>query len=182
MFLFIYGVSVGTLSCQAMTQETPLHIQVRLYQGVNELALARHVLAQYGDSLSVDLSFQHFEDELVSLPGEYAQPNGGLLLAFVNADVAGCCAFRPLHDVDYPNACEMRRLFVVKSARGAGLGGLLIEQCMVEARAAGYMHMLLEVLQDFEVARHLYGSAGFVEVPPFYFSPLAGSQFLMAHL
>ena len=153
-----------------MTQETPLHFQVRLYQGVNELALARHVLAQYGDSLSVDLSFQHFEDELISLPGEYAQPNGGLLLAFVNGVVTGCCAFRALHDVDYPNACEMR------------LGGLLIEQCMVEARAAGYMHMLLEVLQDFEVARHLYGSAGFVEVPPFYLSPLAGSQFLMAHL
>jgi putative acetyltransferase len=157
-----------------MTQETPLHFQVRLYQGANELALARHVLAQYGDSLSVDLSFQHFEDELISLPGEYAQPNGGLLLAFVNGVVTGCCAFRPLHDVDYPNACEMRRLFVIKSS--------LIEQCMVEARAAGYMHMLLDVLQDFEVARHLYGSAGFVEVPPFYLSPLAGSQFLMAHL
>ena len=76
-----------------MTQETPLHFQVRLYQGVNELALARHVLAQYGDNLSVDLSFQHFEDELISLPGEYAQPNGGLLLAFVNGVVTGCCAF-----------------------------------------------------------------------------------------
>ena len=157
-------------------------IDVRLIEGVDDIALARLLMAQYGDSLSVDLEFQGFEQELAALPGEYAQPHGGLLLAFVDGVAAGCCAFRPLPDVDYANACEMKRLYVTKAFRGFGLGEQLIEQCMVEARAAGYMHILLDVLQEFEAARHLYANAGFIEVPPFYYSPIAGSQYLMAPL
>lgn len=161
---------------------TSPHIDVRTISQPDEVAMARALMAQYGDSLSVDLGFQGFEQELASLPGEYASPNGGLLIAFVDGVAAGCCAFRPLPDVDYANACEMKRLFVTKAFRGFGLGEQLIEHCMVEARAAGYMHILLDVLEEFETARHLYANAGFIEVPPYYYSPITGSQYLMAQL
>ncbi|UFS55934.1 GNAT family N-acetyltransferase [Comamonadaceae bacterium M7527] len=158
------------------------HIDVRTVSQPDEITAARALMAQYGDSLSVDLGFQDFEQELANLPGEYASPNGALLVAFVDGVAAGCCAFRPLPDVDYANACEMKRLFVTKAFRGFGLGEQLIAQCMVEARAAGYMHILLDVLEEFETARHLYANAGFIEVPPYYYSPIAGSQYLMAQL
>ena len=161
---------------------TSPRIDVRTISQPDELAMDRSLMAQYGDSLSVDLGFQDFEQELANLPGEYVSPDGGLLLAFVDGVAAGCCAFRPLPDVDYANACEMKRLFVTKAFRGFGLGEQLIEQCMIEARAAGYMHILLDVLEEFETARHLYANAGFTEVPPYYYSPITGSQFLMAQL
>ena len=60
--------------------------------------------------------------ELAALPGDYAEPEGVLLLAVVNGSVAGCGGFRPLQDVDYTNACEMKRLYVRRAFRRFGLG------------------------------------------------------------
>src|SRR5215208_5983796 len=72
----------------------------------------RSIFREYAQQLGVDLCFQGFERELASLPGEYAAPQGGLLLAYVDERLAGCGGFRPLPEVDYPNACEMKRLYV----------------------------------------------------------------------
>ena len=56
------------------------------------LAATREILREYAHSLNVDLCFQNFEAELASLPGEYAPPNGSLVLAFVDGALAGCGA------------------------------------------------------------------------------------------
>jgi GNAT superfamily N-acetyltransferase len=87
------------------------------------IASTRSIFREYAASLDVDLNFQGFEAELATLPGEYAAPTGQLLLAMVDDDVAGCGAFRPLADVDYPNACEMKRLYVRPAYRRFGLAG-----------------------------------------------------------
>jgi hypothetical protein len=51
-----------------------------------------------------------------------------------------------------------------------------------EARRAGYSATLLDTLDDMEAARGLYTSLGFEEIPPYYFSPIAGSHYLKAEL
>lgn len=142
----------------------------------------RAILRDYGASLDVDLSFQDFEGELATLPGEYAPPLGLLLLALVDGQVAGCGAFRNLPDVDYPNACEMKRLYVRPAFRGFGLGRLLAQALMDRATEAGYSAMLLDTLDDMEAARSLYESLGFETVPPYYFNPVPGSHYLKAQL
>jgi ribosomal protein S18 acetylase RimI-like enzyme len=142
----------------------------------------RAILRDYQASLDVDLSFQSFETELEGLPGVYAAPHGILLLATVDGAVAGCGAFRPLPDADYPNACEMKRLFVRPAFRRFGLGRVLAQGLMDRATEAGYSTMLLDTLDDMEAARGLYESLGFVEVPPFYFNPLPGAHYLKADL
>lgn len=133
-------------------------------------------------SLKVDLCFQNFDAELASLPGEYAPPRGALLLALVDQGVAGCCALRPLDSVDYPNACEMKRLFVRRAYRGFGLGRLLVETTLDKAREAAYDTVLLDTLDDMEAARALYEDLGFVEIPPYYHNPIAGAHYLKAQL
>lgn len=55
----------------------------------------RAIFREYAASLEVDLSFQDFDQELQDLPGEYAGPNGCLLLALVDDAVAGCATCRP---------------------------------------------------------------------------------------
>ena len=142
----------------------------------------RTIFREYASTLAVDLSFQGFEEELRDLPADYAGPDGCLLLAVVEGAVAGCGAYRPIADVDYPNACEMKRLYVRRGYRRFGLGRQLAQALIDEARQAGYSSMLLDTLDDMEAARELYASLGFVEVPPFYFSPLPGAHYLRVDL
>lgn len=146
------------------------------------LAPAREVLREYAQSLSVDLCFQNFEAELAGLPGDYAAPSGQLLLAYVDGALAGCGGFRALADVDYANACEMKRLFVRPAFRRFGLGRILAQALLDEARRAGHSVMLLDTLDDMESARGLYATLGFEEIPPYYFNPIPGAHYLKADL
>jgi putative acetyltransferase len=142
----------------------------------------RAIFREYAHQLGVDLCFQNFEAELEALPGDYAAPRGALLLARVNGQVAGCGALRPLADVDYPNACEMKRLFVRPGFRKLGLGRMLAKALIDQAMRAGYSAMLLDTLDDMESARGLYTSLGFEEIPPYYFNPIAGAHYLKVQL
>jgi putative acetyltransferase len=142
----------------------------------------RAIFREYAASLAVDLSFQGFDQELQDLPGEYAEPNGCLLLALVDGAVAGCGAYRRITDVDDPNACEMKRLYVRQAFRRFGLGRQVAQALIDDARRARYSSMLLDTLDDMEAARELYASLGFVEVPPFYFNPLPGAHYLRVDL
>jgi putative acetyltransferase len=143
---------------------------------------AREVFREYASTLGIDLCFQNFDAEMAGLPGDYAAPGGALLLAFVDGQLAGCGALRALADVDYANACEMKRLFVRRAFRGFGLGRLLAQALMQRATEAGYSVLLLDTLDDMEAARDLYESLGFVEIPPYYYNPIAGAHYLKAEL
>jgi putative acetyltransferase len=147
-----------------------------------EIDAVRDIFREYARGLGVDLCFQQFDRELAGLPGDYAQPRGKLMLATVNGEVAGCCAVRPLDSGDYPNACEMKRLYVRPQFRGLGLGRQLVEEAMEAAREAGYASVLLDTLDDMEAARGLYGDLGFAEIPPYYDNPIPGAHYLKADL
>ena len=146
------------------------------------LDATRAIFREYAAGLGVDLCFQNFEAELAGLPGDYAGPAGHLLLALVDGEVAGCGAFRALHDADHVNACEMKRLYVRPAFRRFGLGRRLAEVLMDEARRCGYSVMLLDTLDDMEAARELYASLGFVETAPYYYNPIPGAHYLRADL
>jgi putative acetyltransferase len=146
------------------------------------LDATRALFREYAAGLGVDLCFQNFEAELAALPGDYAAPQGALLLAWVDGELAGCGAFRPLADVDYANACEMKRLYVRRAFRRFGLGRLLAQALIDGAVQAGYSAMLLDTLDDMESARGLYATLGFEEVPPYYFNPIPGAHYLKVDL
>ena len=146
------------------------------------LDAVRMLFREYAASLGVDLCFQNFEQELSALPGEYAAPPGVLLLATVGGEPAGCGALRAQPDADYPNACEMKRLFVRPAFRGLGLGRRLAQALMDHAVRAGYDTMLLDTLDDMEAARGMYAALGFEEIPPYYFNPIPGAHYLKVDL
>lgn len=146
------------------------------------LDATRAVMREYAEGLGVDLCFQQFDAELATLPGDYAEPHGALLLALVDGEVAGCGAFRPLADTDYPDACEMKRLYVRRAFRRFGLGRTLAQALMDRAFEAGYSTMVLDTLDEMEVARDLYASLGFTPIPPYYYNPIAGAHYLKADL
>ena len=147
-----------------------------------EFQATRLIFEEYAQQLGVDLCFQNFDAELKDLPGDYAQPQGALLLAMADGQLAGCCAMRQLDSVDYPNACEMKRLYVRSSYRRLGLGRQLAEAIMDAARVTGYHHMLLDTLTEMESARALYQDLKFEEIPPYYHNPIAGAHYLKVDL
>ena len=156
---------------QITTPRTPL-----------ELNVLKVLLREYADSLQVDLCFQGFEEELMTLPGSYVEPRGSLLMAWVDEQLAGCCGLRPLDTVDYPNACEMKRLYVRPEWRKNGIGRVLAEATLDCARIAGYSCVLLDTLDGMETAREMYQELGFEEIPPYYFNPNEGAHYLKVNL
>ena len=158
--------------------------QIQLVTPVSkeEMAATSDIFREYAISLGFDLCFQDFEGEIAHLPGDYAPPRGALLLAKVNGNIAGCCALRPLDSSDYVNAAEMKRLYVRQAFRGLGLGRQLAEAILDEARMGGYDSVLLDTLDDMEIARAMYEELGFKEIPPYYHNPLAGAHYLKVDL
>lgn len=161
---------------------TPPFIELLTPATPELLDATREIFREYAAQLGVDLCFQNFDAELATLPGDYAAPRGALLLATVDGEVAGCGALRPLADVDYPNACEMKRLFVRPAFRRFGIGRVLAQALMDRGLQAGYSNLLLDTLDDMEAARGLYASLGFEEIPPYYFNPIPGAHYLRAPL
>ena len=165
-----------------MTPMESPDIQLHTCQSDADWQAARQLFEEYAQSLAIDLEFQGFSTELASLSTEYGPPRGVLLVARIDGEYAGCVALRPIDDCDYPNAAEMKRLFVRPVFRGFGLGRSLSEALLDRARELGYDSVLLDTLDDMEVARALYADLGFEEIPPYYYNPMAGAHYLKADI
>jgi ribosomal protein S18 acetylase RimI-like enzyme len=164
------------------TQHEEIDIHFALALDTERLFGIDSLFREYAASLSVTQCFQDFETELAALPGEYAPPRGALLLATVSGAFAGCCALRPLDHMDYAHAGEMKRLYVRPQFRGLGLGRMLAEEILNQARRCGFTCVLLDTLDDMEAARALYDDLGFEDIPPYYFNPIAGAHYLKVAL
>ncbi|MEO8088711.1 MAG: GNAT family N-acetyltransferase [Gemmatimonadales bacterium] len=143
-----------------------------------DIATVRLLFEEYAASLGADGCFQEFEQELATLPGRYAPPDGRLLLARDGSEVAGCVALRRLE----AGICEMKRLYIRDAFRGRGLGRMLVEALAQEARVAGYGRMRLDTLPTLGAAIALYRQLGFREIPPYCAITVEGTLFLELQL
>lgn len=140
-----------------------------------QIAHAGELFREYETWIQTDLCFQSFEQELATLPGKYAPPQGRLLLAFEDEQLAGCVALRKISE----GVCEMKRLFVRPDFHGKGIGRGLIDQVVKEAREIGYQRMRLDTLPPrMNKAIALYRGIGFKEIEPYYDNPVPGVLFM----
>jgi putative acetyltransferase len=144
-----------------------------------QIAKARELFLEYAQSLGFSLCFQNFDSELAGLPGDYAPPEGRLLLAEYDGQLAACAALHKLGS----GICEMKRLYLRPPFRGKGLGRILAERIITEARQAGYHRMRLDTVEPvMKDAVAMYRKLGFKEIAPYRANPIAGAKYMELEL
>ena len=130
---------------------------------------------EYAFSLDFSLCFQDFDNEIETLPGKYSPPDGFILLALIDKKCAGCIALKRLGD----DICEMKRLYIRPEFRNKGLGKMLIEKLIEDARGLGYTKMRLDTIEEkMKDAVKLYRSFGFYEIDAYNYNPEKGVLYM----
>src|SRR5579862_5395484 len=149
----------------------------RIYpaESAAEIEQIRELFMEYAKSLGFSLCFQGFDQELAGLPGDYAPPDGRLLLAEFEGQLVGCGA---LHKID-ERICEMKRLYLRTGFRGKGVGRALAEALIAEARNIGYERMRLDTVEPvMKDAVAMYRRFGFREIAPYRINPMPGTLYM----
>lgn len=163
-------------NCEASALD---RLEIMQASSAEQIACVRELFLEYANSLSFSLCFQSFESELAQLPGDYRPPEGRLLLATIGDAPAGCVA---LHKTA-PEISEMKRLYVRPRFRGRGLGKILAQRVVAEARQIGYRKLRLDTVESMmQAAVALYRSLGFEEIAPYRPNPIEGALYMELQL
>lgn len=145
------------------------------------------LMREYATHLNASVGGEHicvagFEKELDELPGEYAEPGGSLLLAFVDDKPVGCVALKAMHregehggpgGSEAERGCEMKRLWVRAEQQGSGIGRKLAEAAVEAARQRGYTAMYLDTMPHCMPAAYaLYRTMGFETAEKYVENPV----------
>ncbi len=150
-------------------------LQALQVESPEQIAAIRELFLEYAQSLGFSLCFQSFDQELAELPGDYAAPEGRLLLATCEGQSAGCVA---LHKLDH-EICEMKRLYVRPEFRGKGLGKILAQRIIGEAHQIGYKQLRLDTVEPLmRTAVKMYRTLGFREIAPYRTNPIEGALYM----
>jgi putative acetyltransferase len=149
-----------------------------------QIAQARELFREYEKSLGFSLCFQNFDKELAELPGDYSPPQGRLLLAEHDGQLAGCVALHKLaSQTGEDSICEMKRLYLRPQFRGKKLGLALADRIIVEARQIGYRRMRLDTVEPvMKDAVAMYRRLGFKEIAAYCHNPIAGALYMELEL
>jgi GNAT superfamily N-acetyltransferase len=130
----------------------------------------RQLWTAYLEEAAIPLRETGFEEdvpavvaELLAHADQFSPPGGRLLLAVDGGDVLGCGALR----VIAPGVAEIKRMYLRPEARGQGLGRMMIECLLAEARTLGCHEARLDTGWFMTDAHRLYRAAGFTECAPY---------------
>ena len=125
-------------------------------------------LIQNDPDLQIVLNGQSYDDELEHLQEKYGAPEGAIYILTADGTDIGCIALRKIDDA----VCEVKRVFLQMPYRGRGLGKLMMERVIEDARRAGYREMVLDTLPIMTGACTLYDRMGFVPTEKYNDNPL----------
>ncbi len=121
------------------------------FRTLNEEWIARYFVLEEKDKAS-----------LADPWGTILNRGGRIFLALREGQPVGCCALLAMG----PGEFEVAKMAITESCQGIGLGRLLLERTIADARAAGGKRLYLETNEILTPAIRLYESAGFRHLPP----------------
>ena len=148
-------------------------IEIKIAQDPGDFLLARELILEYTKWLNFDLAFQHIDEERAGLPEMYGNPDGGLILAFLNGKAAGVAGIRKF----VGRECELKRMFVKPENRGLGIGKRLLAECIEIAKRLHYEVIKLDTTDFMKPAIRLYSDYGFMEIPAYRYNPHEAARY-----
>ena len=98
-------------------------------------------------------------------PAQFAAPLGYFVIGYLDGVSVACGGWRVNDELD--GAAEIKRMYVVDSARGKGLSRLVLAHLEATAREAGLLRMVLETGLRQPEAIALYTSSGYEQIENF---------------
>lgn len=128
-------------------------------------------LRAYFDELPTVMGIEVFIPDLdpAAEASLYLPPVGVCLLARIDGVAVGTVSLARLS----ADVGEVKRMWLAPSARGRGIGRALLSRLHQEAAALAYRRLRLDTHGDLIVARSLYTSFGYVEIPRYNDNPYA---------
>jgi GNAT superfamily N-acetyltransferase len=120
-----------------------------------------NTLAQHEYGLQFDIDAMLLSD--IQDASKFSPPLGRFYLAQQGDQVGGVGCLKQLQG----DIAEMQRMYVRPAFRGQGLGRLIAERLIGDARQIGYKALRLESLRFLTTAHELYRSLGFFEIVPY---------------
>jgi putative acetyltransferase len=92
-----------------------------------------------------------------------------------SSQIVGCAGLLPLTE----RRAELCKMYILRSARGRGLGKRLLEDLLEAARRSGFAEVWLETNSVLTVATGLYMKFGFQPVEPGHLLPRCDQAYLL---
>jgi len=137
-----------------------MNIEYRKIQPTDNWALAnviRTVLTQQGNNVDGTVFTDSATDRMFD---GYQTKDSVYYVVLIDNVLIGGCGVAQL-DGEPQSCCELQRLFILKEARGNGIGQKLMDKCIAFAKEKKYTLMYLETFPNMKEALGLYQKNGF---------------------
>jgi putative acetyltransferase len=148
-------------------------IEIRTAETADEIEAVRFLVLAHATALREHPGSDQVRIDAENLPGPYVPPRGRLYLASLDAMPAGCVALRPIES----SVGEVKRMFVLITARRHGVARALMLQLISDARRMGYASLKLGTLPEMTAAQSLYRELGFTRIPRYRADELIDTVF-----
>lgn len=135
-------------------------IRIRPIEPADNAALAnivRATLAEFGANKPGTVYYDPTTDALFEL---FREPKSSYFVAEWKGEVVGGGGIFPSPGLP-GKVCELVKMYLLKKARGKGLGRLLIQKCLDEAKAMGFEKVYIETMPELKKALDTYEKFGF---------------------
>ncbi len=119
--------------------------------------IVRSSLAEFGANHPGTVYYDATTDNLYQL---FQKQRSIYFVALINNEIAGGGGIFPSDGLP-EDTCELVKMYLKKTARGLGLGKLLIEKCIEFAKTAGYKKIYIESMPELKKALGIYEKFGF---------------------
>jgi putative acetyltransferase len=127
-------------------------------------AIAKIIRSSLEDFNAVKQGTAYFDESTNHLYEVFRAERSCYFIVTISGEVVAGAGIFPTEDLQ-DTTCELVKMYVKSVARGKGLGKILLQQCIDEAKNNGFKKMYIETMPELTTAIEMYKKYGFNFIP-----------------